>query len=517
MVMKLTAFFLGGVVTAILVPLATASDFPLKATVRVDVGGATVPVNRLVFGGFIEHFHRQVYGGIFEPGSPLSDEKGFRKDVIAALRELRLPVVRWPGGCFVSAYHWKDGVGPHRRPGFDKAWGVEDPNAFGTDEFVAWCRLVGTEPYICGNAGTGTPEEMSDWVEYCNQEQGRWARLRAANGHSNPYHVRYWSIGNENYGDWEIGTKTVQEWGRFVPETAKMIRRVDPSTILLSAAIPDESWTKSLLTAAGHYLNMVSIHGYYDTLWTTDTPSSYAACMMRTVEPEGQIAATERIIEASGFKGRIGIAFDEWNLRGWHHPGLPVAFSPANIKARDRNDLPATYTMADAVFSACFLNTCLRHGDTVTMAAIAPIVNVRGPLYVHPKGIVKRTTFHVMAMYSNLLGTKTASAKLTSDPYVHGGGSAPALDAIATCNEMRRAWRIVLVNRHASRPIDCSVTLGQRPLNGTFRATVLVGDSPDACNDVDRPERVVPQNAELRFSNGDARLLPHSITILEVD
>ena len=239
----------------------------------MDAAGATAPVNRLVFGGFIEHFHRQIYGGIFEPGSQLSDEKGFRKDVIAALRELRLPIVRWPGGCFVSAYHWKDGVGPNRRSSFDKAWGVEDPNSFGTDEFVAWCRLVGTEPYICGNAGTGAPEEMSDWVEYCNQDKGRWARLRAANGHPTPYRVRYWSIGNENYGDWEIGTKTVQEWGLFVRETAKMIRRVDPSVVLLAAAIPDEGWTKNLLTAAGENLNMVSIHGYYDPLWAKDSPS----------------------------------------------------------------------------------------------------------------------------------------------------------------------------------------------------------------------------------------------------
>ncbi len=175
--MKLAAVLFCGVAAALSIPMARADEGPLQATVRVDAAAATTPLNRLVLGGFIEHFHRQIYGGIFEPGSPLSDEKGFRKDVIAALRELRLSVVRWPGGCFVSAYHWKDGVGPDRRPSFDKAWGVEDPNTFGTDEFVAWCRLVGTEPYICGNAGTGTPEEMSDWVEYCNQDQGRWARL----------------------------------------------------------------------------------------------------------------------------------------------------------------------------------------------------------------------------------------------------------------------------------------------------------------------------------------------------
>ena len=144
----------------------------LHAVVTIDTAAPSVPYSPMIFGGFIEHFHRQIYGGLFEPGSPLSDERGFRKDVIAAMKELRLSVVRWPGGCFASGYHWKDGVGKTRKPVPDPVWGVTDPNTFGTDEFVAWCRLVGCEPYICTNAGNGTPEEMKQWVEYCNATQG---------------------------------------------------------------------------------------------------------------------------------------------------------------------------------------------------------------------------------------------------------------------------------------------------------------------------------------------------------
>src|SRR4051794_7268075 len=175
-----------------------------------DLTGALEPVNRMIFGQFLEHFQRQVYGGVFEPGSSLSDKNGFRLDVIEALRELKVPIVRWPGGCFASAYHWRDGVGRDRQPSFDKAWGVEDPNSFGTDEFVRWCRLIGAEPYICTNAGTGTPEEMSNWVEYCNlAAKGRYSRIRTANGSPEPFNVRYWSIGNENYLGGEIGAKTV--------------------------------------------------------------------------------------------------------------------------------------------------------------------------------------------------------------------------------------------------------------------------------------------------------------------
>ena len=144
--------------------------------VRVDTRRRLGAIDGKLFGHFIEHFHRQIYGGVFEPGSPLSDSLGLRNDVAEAMQGLGAPVVRWPGGCFVSAYHWKDGVGPAREPSFDKAWRVEEPNTFGTDEFIAWCRKIGTEPYVCTNAGTGTPEEMSDWVEYCKlRSEGRWA------------------------------------------------------------------------------------------------------------------------------------------------------------------------------------------------------------------------------------------------------------------------------------------------------------------------------------------------------
>ena len=210
----------------------------------VDFSASRTPFNRMLFGQFLEHFQRQVYGGVFEPGSPLADEKGFRTDVISALRELKVPVVRWPGGCFASAYHWRDGVGKDRQPSLDKAWGVEDPNTFGTDEFVEWCRMIGAQPYICTNAGTGTPEEMSDWVEYCNlKDQGRYARMRRANGSAEPFNVRYWSIGNENYLGGEIGAKTVEEWGPLVRESAKMMRAVDSNLKILAAATVTGNWT----------------------------------------------------------------------------------------------------------------------------------------------------------------------------------------------------------------------------------------------------------------------------------
>jgi alpha-N-arabinofuranosidase len=484
----------------------------ISAAVYVDPQRGSKPYSRMLFGQFLEHFHRQVYGGAFDPGSPLADAGGFRTDVVDALRALRVPVVRWPGGCFASAYHWQDGVGPRRAAGYDKAWRVEDPNTFGTDEFVAWCRKIGAEPYICTNAGTGSAEEMSDWVEYCNlPAAGRWAQLRGANGHTDPHAVRYWSIGNENYGDWEMGAKTSAEWGRFVAEAAKMMKRVDPSIRLLAAALPDVDWTLNLLRAAGKYLDMVSIHGYYDPLWQKDEPSDYATCIVRGGQVEDAIRQTEQIIGVAGFGGKLGIAFDEWNLRGWHHPN---GNSPAVIAARDRNDINATYTMADAVFAGGFLNTCLRHAGTVWMANMAPVVNTRGPLFVHPRGLVRRTTYHVLAMYSNLLGSEVGDAFVASPSFEHGALSVPALDAVATCDHEQQGWRLALVNRLPDRAVHCKIQLAGAPLQGTYGATVLAGDSPDAYNDVDAPDHVIPRAAELTFASSGISLPPHSVTIL---
>jgi alpha-N-arabinofuranosidase len=467
----------------------------------------------MVLGQFLEHFHRQVYGGVFEPGSHLADERGFRLDVIEALVALKVPIVRWPGGCFASAYHWQQGVGLRRTHAYDKAWRVEEPNTFGTDEFVTWCRMIGAEPYICTNAGTGSSEEMSDWVEYCNLTEGHWARLRERNGHREPHRVRYWSIGNENYGDWEMGAKTIDEWGRYVAESAKMMKRVDPTIKLLAASLPDLDWTLGLLRHAGRYLDFVSIHGYWDPLWQTDRPSDYAACMGRIREAEAAIRMTEHVIAVAGFEGRIGIAFDEWNLRGWHHPDGNTAEA---IAARDRNDLSATYTMADAVFSAGFLNVCMRHGDTVRMANLAPVINTRGPLFVHPGGIVKRTTYHVLLLYANLLEANVVDAWATSETMGTGGDAVPVLDALATCDDRMKKWSLVLINRDPAAWLTCQVAIGGRELRETHRVTTLSGDSPDSYNDIDAPNRVVPVSGDRIFEQGRITLSPHSVNIVEV-
>jgi len=494
------------------------------AAVTIDPDSPATPYSPLIFGGFMEHFHRQIYGGIFEPGSPLSDRRGFRRDVIEAVKELKISIVRWPGGCFASGYHWKDGVGSSRKPVPDPVWGVVDPNTFGTDEFVQWCRLTGSEPYICTNAGNGTPGEMREWVEYCNGTRGPAARLRASGRHRMPLNVRYWSIGNENWGGHEIGAKTPAEWGPLVRRSAELMLASDPDLIVLAAATPDRSWTLPLLKAAGKYLDYVCIHQYWLGLWQTNATPDYLSCILHSEGPEQTITRVIGLLEEAGYRGRIKIAFDEWNLRGWHHPGFPRKRAsdkqdPAVMELigkRDINAIASQYTMADALFSASFLNSCLRHAGDVGMANIAPLVNTRGPIYVHPGGIVKRTTFHTLAMYANLLESRVGNLELEAAPLVQGGRSIPVLDAVATVDESGKTWSIALVNRHPEKAVACTVKIKDTLLDGQFEATILSGDSPDAFNDIDHPDRVVPEKTKLVFKNGKVNLPPHSLSIVRV-
>ncbi len=494
---------------------ATVADTSRRAAAAAPAKGAkAMKYDPMIFGHFIEHFDNQVYGGLFWPKHALSDEDGFRKDVIEALRDIKCPIVRWPGGCYVSDYHWKCGVGPNRQPMWNKAWAVEDPNTFGTDEYVKWCRKVGCEPYICTNAGTGNEEEMSDWVEYCNLNVGKWGRRRIANGYPKPHDVIYWSVGNENWGGHEIGAKTVQQWGPLVRESAKMMRGTDRRIKLLAPALalPNEGWSLPLLKTAGYLLDYVSIHGYYAGGY-----EPYLKCMMQTERPKGEIERTVAVLEKAGFGGgKVGIAFDEWNLRGWAHPGLGNYRRGAvmNYKACRVNDRAASYTMADAVFTACFLNTCLRRCDIVKMANFSPVVNTCGAIFVHDKGIVKRTTYHVFWMYTHLLEPNFSALDVDCGRLSDGKTAVPVLDAVLTVSDDGSRRVMAVANKHpdAAVQLDVSALTSAKAL----KATVLAGDSPDAFNDIGSESRVIPAEAALPVKDGKVALPPHSISCIRL-
>jgi alpha-N-arabinofuranosidase len=365
---------------------------------------------------------------------------------------------------------------------------------------------------------------MKEWVEYCNATEGEYAQQRIANGHEKPFKVKFWSIGNENYGPWEIGRKDADEWGPLVDQCAKLMRAADPDITLVAAATKKEEWSLPLLAAAGKHLEYVALHEYWFGFQSRNMTPPYKDCIMRSEGPENTIVTMLGILDKAGCRGRVRIAFDEWNLRGWHHPGFPRkkpleagdAEAAEFIAKRDINNIHSQYTVADALFSASFFNSSLRHCDDVGMTNIAPIVNTRGPLFVHPEGIVRRTTFHTMAMYANLLESRVGKCAVDASQY--GGGKNPiaVIDAVATVDESGKKWSVALVNRHPDQTADCTVKLGERLLDGTFDATILDGDSPDAFNDVEHPNRIVPQKTQLKFENGVAKLPPHSLAIIHI-
>ena len=482
--------------------------------------------DRMLYGHFLEHFHRQVYGGVYDPSSPFADEDGFRSDVIEALKAIRTPIIRWPGGCYVSAYDWKCGVGSPRVPTFDKAWRVEESNAFGTDEFVRLCRKIGCEPYICTNAGTGTAEEMSDWLEYCNLKcEGEFARMRIAHGYPLPHRVKYWSIGNENYGWWEIGAKSPEEWGRLVLESAKMMKHVDPTAQLSAAALADIDWNVKLLKHCGQYLDWISIHRYWNLMPNKNDFANYEQTMAYTADLDSDIRKVRGLLMAFGLEKQIRIAFDEWNLRGWHHPGVhtirQAVAKEDYLHPRDLNDRNQDYTMADAVFTACFLNTLNRNCDIVGMANFAPIVNTRGCIFTHREGLVLRGTYHVFDLYVNYLGEEVLDAKAQDAETISVVGKdgaaveVPVLDVLCTRRRQDDLLAIAAVNKHPCEARRLEIT----PTGTSMECRVISvnGEDVDAFNDINQTGiSLVEGNWISCDAPLSVSLAPHSINVIQI-
>ncbi len=250
---------------------STTAASAQSALIKLDFDRQLGTIDRNIYGNFIEHLGRCIYGGIYDEGSPLSDSDGFRKDVLEAVRNLRISVLRWPGGNFSSGYNWKDGIGPKdlRPRRWDTAWQAEESNRFGTDEFIAYCRKVGAEPYICVNMGTGTMQEAADWVEYCNGTMNTdWANLRRKNGHPEPYSVKLWGLGNEIYGSWQAGHKDATQYAQLAAEFAKMMRWIDPDIKLVACGGNNADWDRQVLEGVGQFADYISMHHYGGSLDT---------------------------------------------------------------------------------------------------------------------------------------------------------------------------------------------------------------------------------------------------------
>ncbi len=346
------------------------------------------------------------------------------------------------------------------------------------------------------------------------------------NGYAAPYGVKYWSIGNENYGFWEIGAKSADEWGRLVRESAKMMMHVDARVQLSAAALADIDWNINLLKNCGPYLDWISIHQYWDMMAEVHEPASYEECMAFTKDIARSVDDVRGILTAMRLEDRIKIAFDEWNLRGWHHPNVHTIRQGVDVNdyvtPRDKNDDNSTYTMADAVFTACFLNAMNRNCDIVGMANFAPILNTRGCIYSYDKGIVLRSTYHVFDLYVNYLGDTIVDLWAedeapTMDVRSKSGDtvSVEALDLLAAKWSDREGMSLAAVNKdaHASH----SITLCCEAENAEVTMYSIAGQSTDSYNDRDRTEVVIEEKKLGRFQSGmQIEFAPHSVNVIQI-
>lgn len=484
-------------------------------TIKVDLARRLGIIDRNLFGGFAEHLGRCIYGGIYDPGSPLADEHGLRLDVLDTLRRLKMPVIRYPGGNFVSGYRWMDGIGPieNRNARPELAWETVEPNHFGTNEFVQFCRQLNSEPYFVVNCGDGDMREARDWVEYCNSAQNTaLANLRRKHGFEEPHRVKYWGVGNEVDGEWQIGYKTPQEYARAYKEFAKVMRWVDPSIKLLASAV--SNWrtefverTNLLLDHAADYIDYLAIH------WYVGNPDNdFAKYMTNSEFFEERISVVEGLIRAMKLQRNIqkpiSIAVDEWNV--WYRA--------RGATLEERNNLEEVYNLEDALVVAMHFNAFIRHAQMVKMANIAQIVNVIAPVFTNPTGLFLQTIFHPFELYSRNCGNIALDPFWESETFSAGDyNGLRALDVSATLDDENKSLSVFVVNRSEVNTIETTVKLDSGQFAGPIQAYVINGPGIKAENSFERPNNVGVQTTEQK-TEGKSFVYafePHSVTVLD--
>jgi alpha-L-arabinofuranosidase len=473
-----------------------------QAALTIDPALPVSAVDPRLFGSFVEHMGRCVYTGIYEPDHPEADADGFRRDVADLVRELGVPILRYPGGNFVSGYNWEDGIGPRdQRPRrLDLAWRSIESNQVGVDDFVPWSRGVGSDVMMAINLGTRGVDAARTLVEYCNHPSGTyWSDLRRANGSPEPYGVKLWCLGNEMDGPWQIGHKTAYEYARLAAETAKAMRRVDP-TIELSAVGSSHqrmptfgSWEATVLEETYDHVDYVSLHSYYEELGG-DRDSFLARAVDFDHFIEAVVATCDSVRARGRHTKRIHLSVDEWNV--WFQSKF---VGEENLEWGEAPRLiEDTYSVPDAVVVGNLLISLLRHADRVKIGCLAQLVNVIAPIRSEPGGPSwRQTIFHPFALTSRYgRGTvlRTEATGPTHETPLQG--EVPTLDVTAVRDEESRAVTVFAVNRDQRE--ELSLDLDLRACAGLLSGEHLaISDAdPDAVNTADAPDRVTPRRLD---------------------
>ena len=472
------------------------------ASLTIDPDFRVSDVDPRLYGSFVEHLGRCVYTGIYEPTHPRADEAGFRRDVADLVRDLGVPVLRYPGGNFVSGYNWEDGIGPReQRPSrLDLAWRSIESNQVGVDEFAAWARGVGSAPMMAVNLGTRGVDAARNLLEYCNHPSGTyWSDLRRANGAAEPHDVKLWCLGNEMDGPWQIGHKTAEEYARLAAETAKAMRRVDPSIELAACGSSHSrmptfgTWEATVLAETYDLIDYISLHSYYEQ-HDDDRDSFLASAVNLDRFIEAVVATCDHVRAVGGHRKRVNLSVDEWNV--WYQKrfageeNLDWAQAPRLIED--------TYSVVDAVVVGNLLISLLRHADRVKIGCLAQLVNVIAPIRAEPGGPAwRQASFHPFALTSRH-GRGTVLRTEPRSP-VHDTaamGEVPILDVAAVRDEESGAVTLFAVNRDQHQ--DLRLDMDVRACAGLVRGEhMAIHDAdPEATNTADQPDRVSPRRLD---------------------
>ena len=482
-----------------------------SATLTIDPRFRVGPLDRRLFGTFVEHMGRCVYTGIYEPGHPTADEHGFRGDVLDLVRELGPTVVRYPGGNFVSGYRWEDGVGSlDQRPRrLDLAWRAVETNEVGLNEFAGWARRAGLELMYAVNLGTRGVAEACAVLEYANHPGGTsWSEQRAAHGVDKPHDIRLWCLGNEMDGPWQVGHKTAEEYGRLAAETARAMRMVDPGLELVACGSSNStmptfaSWEATVLEHTYDLVDHISLHAYYEER-DGDLGSFLASAVDLDRMIEAVVATADHVRARRRSAKQLTLSVDEWNV--WYQKD----FSGAQDQGWDQAPelIEDVYDVADAVVVGDLIITLLRHADRVAVACQAQLVNVIAPILTLPGGPAwRQTIFHPFAHSARLargdvLRVEPVGPTYHTDAY----GEVPVLDATATHDPETGDLAIFLVNR-GTAPLVVQADV-HAVGNPQVAETVLVADEDlRARNSADQPDRVRPRSVATSLGNGTLRV-----------
>jgi alpha-N-arabinofuranosidase len=488
----------------------------MKATLTAHKDYVIGEISPRLYGSFIEHLGRAVYGGIYEPGHPTADDMGFRSDVLELVRKLGVPVVRYPGGNFVSGYRWEDGIGDKKkRPRrAELAWSCIETNQVGIDEFQAWAKRAGADVMMAVNLGTGTIEDARNLVEYCNFPGGTYySDLRRLNGFDKPFNIKTWCLGNEMDGPWQLGHKTASEYGRMACEAAKLMKLADPTVELVAcgSSYPGMptfgEWEAEVLRHCWDQVDYISLHSYYGN--RDDDTASFLGCSLDMDRFIKSVEAVCDYIKAVKHSEKtMNLSFDEWNV--WFHS------SEKDKKIEKWQVAPPmledVYTFEDALVVGCLIITLLKHADRVKIACLAQLVNVIAPIMTENGGPAWVQTIYWPFLHASLFGRGTALVCI-----VDGGcyqtktyGNVPYVEATATLNG--KELTVLAVNRNLNDDVTLELALSGFGVLRLLEHIQLNCPDLKAANTKDNPEMIKPSAG--RSEGLTATLEKHSWNVL---